>query len=420
MLARWFLGALAAVLIAAPAFAQAPAPGVQPYSIWTTPSLLRFPGSPFDALRQRGLSIEGSVTAVHQGGVAGDGDKRWRLGGKGDLFVTLDGEKAGLWSGFFVNFHQEWAFGRDANGTGAGLLLPVNTAMALPRLGGFEQDTSITVTQRFGEALSISVGKFNMLDLAARTPLSGGGGLETFSNLAIAAPVSGVTPPYLLGAIVSLKTEPATFTLMVYDPRNAQDPEVIRRPFRDGTTVSLAATVPTRFGGLPGFYGARVVYNNKEGLDLGSLAGLALPPESRGVLQKRGYYYGSLSFQQYLYASPSKPGNGWGVFADLGLSDGNPNAIRWHVVAGVGGTGVFGRELDRWGVAYFRYGLSDELKDGLARLGVRRRDEQGVEAYYNLALTPWLRLTANLQWINPTNPVRRDAMFAGLRTQVRF
>ncbi len=410
-----------AVLVTGATQAQVPPPpAAEPYSLATTPSLLRFPGSPFEALRSRGLSIEGSVTSVYQGAVSGSGDKDWRFGGKGDLLVTLDGEKAGLWPGFFINFHQEWNFGRDANTTGAGLLLPVNTATGLPRLGGYEQDTSITVTQRFGDAVSLSIGKFNMLDVAARTPLAGGGGLETFSHLGIAAPVSGVTPAYLVGAIASLKTSPATFTLMVYDPRNAQDPEVVRRPFRQGTTASLSVTIPTSFGSLPGFYGVRGAYSNKEGLDLGSLTGLALPPESRTVLQKRGYYYGSFSFQQYLQASPRRPGNGWGVFADIGLSDGNPNAIRWHVVAGIGGTGVFDRDLDRWGIAYFRYGLSSELKDGLARLGVPRRDEQGVEAFYNLALTPWLRVTANLQWIDPTNPARNDAVFAGLRTQVRF
>jgi porin len=371
-------------------------------------------------LRGRGLSIEGRITSVYQGALSSSGDKHWRFGGKGDLFVTLDGEKAGLWPGFSINFHQEWNFGRDANTTGAGILLPVNTVTGLPRLGGFEEDTSITLTQRFGTALSVSLGKFNMLDLAARTPLMGGGGSETFLNLGIAAPVSGVTPPYILGAITTLKTDPAIFTVMIYDPRNAQDPDVVKRPFKDGTTFSVAVTIPTKIWNLPGFYGARGVYSSKEGVDLDSLAGLALPSASRDVLQKRGYYYGSLSFQQFLYASPDKPGNGWGIFADLGLSEGNPNAIHWHLVAGVGGTGVFERDLDRWGIAYFKYGLSDELKRGLTRLGIPLRDEQGVEAFYNLAVTPWLRVTANLQWIDTSDPSRKDAVFAGLRTQVRF
>jgi porin len=410
-----------ALLLCGVAQAQVPsAQATEPYSLATTPSLLRFPGSPFDVLRQQGVDIRGGVTGSHMGLTAGSGDKRWRTGGKADLYVTVDGEKVGLWRGFFVNYHQEWNFGRDVGEAKGGFLLPPNTLTALPRLGGALQDTAITITQNFGDALSISAGKFNLLDLASKTPIAGGGGIETFSNLGIAAPISGVTPPYLLGAIATLKTQPAIFTLMVYDPRNAQSEDVIRKPFREGTTVSLAMTVPTRFGGLPGFYGVRGVYSNKEGVDLDSLPGLAFPAETRGTLEKRGYYYASVSAQQYLWANPDKPGQGWGLFMDAGLSDGNPNVFRWHLITGVSGTGVFGRDLDRWGVGYFYYALSNDLKGGLAALGIKRRDEQGVEAYYNLALTPWLRVTANLQWIKPTNADRKDAVLAGLRTQVKF
>ena len=90
----------------------------------------------------------------------------------------------------------------------------------------------------------MSVGKFNVLDLAAATPLMGGGGETTFWNTGIAAPVSGVTPPYIVGAIASIKTTPATFTLMVYDPRNGQNLDVIAHPFNDGTTTSSRRRFP--------------------------------------------------------------------------------------------------------------------------------------------------------------------------------
>jgi hypothetical protein len=52
---------------ASPASSQS-ASVAEPYSLLTTPSLLRFPGSPFDALRQYGVNISGNVTtgAVRQ------------------------------------------------------------------------------------------------------------------------------------------------------------------------------------------------------------------------------------------------------------------------------------------------------------------------------------------------------------------
>ena len=39
----------------------------------------------------------------------------WETGGKGDLIVNLNGEKLGLWNGFFVNIHHEIVAGNDLN-----------------------------------------------------------------------------------------------------------------------------------------------------------------------------------------------------------------------------------------------------------------------------------------------------------------
>jgi porin len=208
---------------------------------------------------------------------------------------------------------------------------------------------------------------------------------------------------------------------MVYDPRNAQAKDTLDKPFDKGTTTSLSVTFPTKFGGLPGFYALRGVYSSKTGADLSYVPFNRLPANAGLSLTKQGYYYGSLSFQQYLAVDPSNPKAGWGVFADVGLSDGNPNAIRWHLIAGVGGTPLWpGRELDRWGVAYFQYGFSPDMQRNLNLAGFPLRDEKGVEAYYNLALTPWLRVSANIQWIAPHRGDRPDATIASLRTQVRF
>lgn len=410
--------AVAAVLTPALALAQTAVPPREPYSILSTPTLLRFPGSPFDRLREIGVDIGGSVTSFYQGGIAGSGDKTWRHGAKGDLTIVLDSGRMGLWPGTVITFHQEWYEGRDANRTGAGLLLPVNTAGAFPRLGGSDENATITITQNFGDVFSVSAGKFNMLDLASRTPIIGGGGLDAFMHLGLAAPPSGVTPAYLVGAMATIKTPYVIFTGMLYDPRNAQDPEVWEKPFTNGRTYSLSATVPVKIFDLPGFYGVRAVYSDQKGIDLDRLPELALPGGAQFKLQKQGYRYLSFSMQQYLHAPA--PGQGFGVFADLALSEGNPNPLQWHAIVGVGGTGVFDRPLDRWGVGFFKFALSKDLKESLIDLGEGRRDEWGVEAYYNLAVTPWLRVTANVMWIRPTEPNKKDASFAGIRTQVRF
>jgi porin len=265
------------------------------------------------------------------------------------------------------------------------------------------------------------VGKFNMLDPASRTPIIGGGGIDTFMNTAFAAPISGVTPPYIAGMIASYRTDPAIFTLMVYDPRNAQDPDVLRQPFAEGVTTSFSVTVPTKIAGRQGFYGARGVYSTKDGLDLASIPQLLLPAESQEIQDKDGYWYGSVSAQQYLWQDPDNPAVGWGLFGQAAISDGNPNPFSWSVFGGIGGTGgIPGRDLDRWGIGFFHYGFSDELKDGLAALNIGLDNESGVEAFYNLALAPWLRVSADLQWIDPATPDKENAVIGALRTQIKF
>lgn len=104
-------------------------------SILDQPSLLDGPGSPKQALRAIGINADFYLTNFNQGIVSGTGSKQWQEGGKGDLIVTFDGARLGLWSGLYVTVHQEWLYGNDANKVGAGYMTAVNTAMAFPRQG---------------------------------------------------------------------------------------------------------------------------------------------------------------------------------------------------------------------------------------------------------------------------------------------
>ncbi len=374
------------------------------------------------ALAERGVNLGAGITGFGQGLMSSTGRPGMAWGGKLDVRLGLDGARLGLWEGLSVSLHLEEAFGRDANQRGDGSVIPVNTGLALPRLGGTTTDLSLTVTQRFGERMSLTVGKFNMLDAAAATPLLGGGGLTTFWNTGLAAPVSGVTPPYIFGGLLALRTEAASFSLLVYDPRSAQNLDVIRRPFDDAATFSLSATVPFDLFGLPGFHSVRVVYSTQQGLDLADIPQLLLPPGSgQAVGSKRGYLFGSYSFQQYLYQVPGDPRRGWGVFGMVGLSDGNPNPIRASALLGIGGDALLpSRPQDRWGIAAFYYNWSGTLRDGLAAAGQGLRDEWGVEAFYDIAIADHVRLSPNLQAVRGATPGLPMAVLGGVRVRLTF
>jgi len=78
-----------------------------------------------------------------------------------------------------------------------------------------------------------------------------------------------------------------------------------------------------------------------------------------------------------------------------------------------------GRSLDKFGLAAFYYALSSDLKDSI-RPVVNLGDEYGMELFYNYAVTPWFRLTGDVQVIQPTLQNRGTAVFLNLRAQVRL
>lgn len=329
--------------------------------VWASPAAADDWAMPITAVQKSladaGVNLGFGVTGFGQGLAAGDGTYGIQFGGKADVLLGLDGGRLGLWNGFGVSAHLEQEFGQNANNLGEGSIVPVNTALAFPLLDGSTTDLSLNLSQKFGDNVSISLGKFNMLDVLAATALIGGGGETTFWNLGLAAPISGVTPAYLLGGILSVKTTPATFTLMVYDPRDAHDPNVVEHPFATGATTSLSATIPVPLDGLSGFHTFRVAYSSATGLDLDTVGELLLPSGSAAVDTKQGYYYGSYAFQQFLWQDPDKPSRGWGLFGEFEATDGNPNPVSAMVFLGLGGS-TPGRLDDRWGVAWFDYMLA--------------------------------------------------------------
>jgi hypothetical protein len=62
---------------------------------------------------------------------------------------------------------------------------------------------------------------------------------------------------------------------------------------------------------------------------------------------------------------------------------------------------------------------SSESKESL-RMLLPVRDESGLGAFYNYSVTPWLRLTADTQFIKPPRSDRDTAVITGVRAQILF
>ena len=97
-------------------------------------------------------------------------------------------------------------------------------------------------------------------------------------------------------------------------------------------------------------------------------------------------------------------GRGVGVFARFGASDGNANPLHYFGSLGVGGKGLIpDRPLDQLGIGYYYLAVSSPTLQ-LPIVGTKSflRDEWGFEAFYNIALTPWMLVTPDVQVIGPS------------------
>jgi porin len=129
-------------------------------------------------------------------------------------------------------------------------------------------------------------------------------------------------------------------------------------------------------------------------------------------------YYG---FDQYLVEFGDKQQRGYGLFGRASISDANPTPVSYFLSAGIGGYSPVGRTRgDQFGVGWYYVGASDEF--GLFPQAVfGPRDGQGVEAFYNFQVTPWMNITPDVQYIHPgAGAIADDAFVYGLRGSVKI
>ena len=82
------------------------------------------------------------------------------------------------------------------------------------------------------------------------------------------------------------------------------------------------------------------------------------------------------------------------------------------------------RPHDQFGIGWYYIDVKSPSIAGLLTTREFLRDEQGVEAYYTVALTPWALLSPDIQVVHPAQKNRTDgsginnATILGLRLQL--
>lgn len=367
-------------------------------------------------LAEDGVMIDLSYTAFYQGMFSGTGDDDFDFGDRVDALINMDLGKLGLWQGGGFHTHLEYNSGNLPAWRG-GVLIPLNTGAGLP-IGETEKvvASSLYLSQKLSDTASLMLGKFNVVDLLANDPFFGGWGNTRFMNCAFVAPLSGVLPPTIMGAILNYQVNPLTWSFMVYDPNDQTGNYSLNNLFSDGTNLSLAATWSGKLAGRDSSVNINGVYSTQKKVNLEDFL---LPPNLQRYTRD-GTWFFAVKFAHLLVESPVLPGKGLGVYAKAGISNGNTNIFQSFITGGLAGHGMVpNRPNDVFGVGYFYYNFSDELQDATSPV-VNFHNEQGIEMFYNFAVTPWFKVTADLQWLDPATGDNKNIWLGGVRASITF
>lgn len=388
---------------------------------------------------EKGVTFDANVTQIEQGVVSGGKNGSWEYGGRGDITGNLDTQKAGLWPGGFLTVELESNWSSSVNGK-TGALSPVNTNQLFPIPGGDNVALpNLTFAQFLSHYVGVIAGKVQTVSnsdsntFAHGTGIAHGKGDTQFFNLAFNInPVALVVPYSTLaaGAIVLPTADPdeAVVSLLALSATGKASTSGFDN--LNGAIFAGEGRVRTGFFGLTGHQLLGAFYSNRSYTSIDQRLGFVI--QNRALAKKDGTWAMYYNFDQFLYETDKAAGRGIGLFGRFGASEGNPVPVQYFYSAGVGAKGLIpGRDLDQFGLGYYYSSINNPTFQ-VPIVGVRSflRDEWGFEAYYNVALTPWLLLSPDVQVVGPAQKVQiislRDrrsvgtATVLGLRLQTIF
>jgi len=348
--------------------------------------------------------------------ISGDADSTVRYGGKVDAYLRIPGAAFGLDDSWTLSLHPEFRYGETSNGEIG--LLPSNTQLFYPSNDGEKFDLSASITKHWRSGSTLTVGKVNVLDIAEHLPVASGGGQEGFMNLAMGLPPSAIVPGSLTGALLNIPTDKAIFRLWVYDPELQSLRSGLEDPFSQGVGFLGSVTIPTNFGGKRGYYALKLTGSTRSSIAADALPAVLLPGPGSSFGNRKGEFAAILAGAQYLVEYPEAPGKGIGIFGQVYISNGDPTFLDASGFIGISGN-PRGRPQDRFGVAYFRYSLTDGLVRELASR-VPLEDEEGVEMFYTFQVADPVRITADIQVVDSAIASRSTGVTASLRIKTTF
>lgn len=372
-------------------------------------------------LEDFGLSFAGSYTMDWSAPWSGGVNRRGNYHHLWDFSATLDTNKAFKLEGgtFFIDF-QSTAGTSSAENVGD---FQFTSNIETVGVGGhIDQISEVWYQQElFNKAVRIKVGKIDALSDFATVD-------------GVADILHGATAPALLFPVAPTFPNPAFGAEIFFNPT---EHTYLGFGFFDGSGLDNVSTGGRGPADL--FRGSEFLYLVETGCTWDNLADLG-----KGRIRLGGYYHSARVtdfdgnpqrgqggffgiFEQQLTkrALPddapkdATPDTTHGLFAYVqdGIGDEDTNPVAASCAAGFCIRGTFpGRDSDVAGVHYSWIDLSNRPGAGFAT------DEHALELYYKIAITPFIAVTPDIQFIfNPSGSrTINDAVVGGLRVQITF
>lgn len=388
--------------------------------IWTRSQLTGDWGGVRNELAENGLTFLGDITQYYQGVTSGGLMRRFEYGGRADYLIDIDSRKMGLWEGGHLDLRGETRLGQDTNEID-GTVAPSNFAMKLPLPNqNVTALTGVQYTQELSKNVSVYFGKLNLLD-GTPDAYSKGARLNYFWNTAMQSNLSrNFLFPSTLGAGFTIRDEvEPVFNFFLLDTHYTPVTSGFQTLFTNGVLAYGEYQFRTNWFDLPGHSAFGFLYSNatRTALDSNPYVLLQLILSGTPLPTKDSAWTATYRFDQVVYRASENPSHHWTLRGDYGLTDGNPNPILWFAnLSLVGNSPIRSRENDTIGIGYYHLGISDLPIFRIHGLVA----ENGVELYYNAAVTPWFHVTPDIQILDPAQQNNATALLVGIRARLSF
>jgi len=440
-----------------PFFNNAPVFGVSGTVVgnfWQNTQLTGDWGGARTELARRGFFFDAYATSAYQNVTAGGLKTGGSFVQNNQISLNIDTGRAGWWAGGLIHFTAQSRSGDAPENTfTVGSYVPQYTALVLPDPMAAHNiyPSEYFLVQVLSKQFSIVLGKISDVFIPDQT-LFGDSYKYYFANFNLNKnPMT--TNFYHPTAWAALGAWAPTNWLVVVggvlDPNSKADNFAVDA--YDRVNLYLQAIISYKLGGLPGQISPAYNWSNQPQIDRGLPFGALSPtqiPQAVGVLLgspltdrlpinfRHDSWFAIVNISQYLFVTDDpvtiarklKSGdviNGIGIFGRLGYAPGDTNTVQRDASVALVAHGILpGRKYDSFGVGFFYNEISGDLKNDITFLTAgtsTAKDEKGVEAFYDFAITPAVRLIPSYQHLwNPLtaqvslNQSRADIFLARL------